>query len=177
LAISLYDNEPVIQIKGWDNFIWSGYEALAGELKTRIKQPKTVLAIECYPGVRMEEIIRGLTSLEPVSIIWSEHAAMAPDEIQAKMERYLTDDRVFGYMARFTIDEFYLDEKKKELRRQIESIQEGLVIVIGFGSSLVTIGDILIYADLARWEIQQRFRSKEIGGGICKIWSGIPDPL
>lgn len=36
-------------------------------------------------------------------------------------------------------------------------------MVYGSGASLIHHGDILVYADLARWEIQQRFRSGELG--------------
>lgn len=39
---------------------------------------------------------------------------------------------------------------------------EGVVLIVGVGATLVCEPDILVYADLARWEIQQRQRRREI---------------
>jgi mannose-6-phosphate isomerase len=38
----------------------------------------------------------------------------------------------------------------------------GTVVVHGTGAALVTAGDLLVYADLARWEVQQRQRAGEL---------------
>ena len=40
---------------------------------------------------------------------------------------------------------------------------EGITLLYGVGASLIAKGDVLVYADLARWEIQLRYRSGEIG--------------
>jgi mannose-6-phosphate isomerase class I len=53
------------------------------------------------------------------------------------------------------------------LREQVEAVPEGTIIIIGFGASLVTAGDLLVYADLSRWEIQLRYRSKEFGNWLA----------
>lgn len=60
------------------------------------------------------------------------------------------------------INEFYDELKIEALKKQIDEIKQGLIIVYGIGASLIAKGDILIYGDLARWEIQQRFRSHEL---------------
>jgi len=49
-------------------------------------------------------------------------------------------------------------------RREIEKTPEQLILVVGAGAvEVVPRHDLLVYADLARWEIQQRRRSREIG--------------
>jgi len=162
--VALYDKEPVIPIDGWDGEAWAGYGSIADRLAEHAAgRPKTIVTVECYPAVRIEEIASGLASLRPVRIIRSEEAALGPEELQTMLERYLTDDRVFGCMAPFTIEEFYDSRKLQQLKNLVNEVQEGVVLIIGFGASLVDRGDVLVYADLARWEIQLRYRSKEFG--------------
>ncbi|OCT14718.1 mannose-6-phosphate isomerase [Paenibacillus pectinilyticus] len=164
---SSYNKAPATTIQKWEHESWSGYEAIGETVTAAIakkRMKKAIVVVECYPGVRQDEILEGLTaSLSPVMIIRAEEAALEPAEVDAKVERYLTDDRVFGYLAPFQIDEFYHSDKVDEFRTQLAALNEGIIVVIGFGATLITTGDVLIYADLARWEIQLRYRAKEIG--------------
>ncbi|MBP1965339.1 class I mannose-6-phosphate isomerase [Paenibacillus aceris] len=164
---SSYNKEPSTLIRKWEHEAWSGYEAIGDTIGASIankRKEKAIVVVECYPGVRQKEILEGLTvSLKPVLIVRSEEAALDPAEVDCKVERYMSDDRVFGYMAPFNIDEFYEPDKVDELRSKISAMDKGIIVVIGFGASLIARGDVLIYADLARWEIQLRYRSKEIG--------------
>ena len=43
----------------------------------------------------------------------------------------------------------------------MQRVTEGLVLVVGCGAALIHEPDILVYADLARWEAQLRFRRNE----------------
>lgn len=166
---SKYDKEPVIEIQGWDQEVWSGYDQIREEIVQRMKdKQKFVLTIECYPTVRVEEITKGLQfGSIPTNVVYAERAAKCKEQNEAMIERYLTNDRVFGYMAPFEIGDFYNETKLTELRNEVESMDEGLVIVIGTGASLVTKGDTLIYADMARWEIQLRYRTHEFGNWMA----------
>ncbi|SFD50210.1 Mannose-6-phosphate isomerase, class I [Paenibacillus catalpae] len=165
---SSYDKEPFIAIRGLEDEAWEGYEAIGCELASaskRLGNRKTVVVLECYPGVRQEEVIAGFRrqAMNSLTVIKAEEAALSPDAVDGKVERYLTDDRVFGYMAPFQIEEFYDPERICALRSRIDALKEGIVLVIGFGASLIARGDLVIYADLARWEIQQRYRARELG--------------
>lgn len=164
---SRYDKEPFIAIRGRDDEAWEGYDAIAGELASaigRTAKRKTVVVAECYPGVRQEEIIAGCKrAFGSLTVVKAEEAALPPEEVDRIVERYMTDDRVFGYMAPFRIEEFYEEVKIDALRTQIEAVEEGAVLVIGFGATLIASGDLLLYADLARWEIQRRYRAGELG--------------
>jgi mannose-6-phosphate isomerase class I len=144
--------------------VWAGYASIADRLAGEAsKRGKTVIIVDCYPGVRIDEIVQGLRGLNPAGVFLAEEAALAAGPLQAMLERYLTDDRVFGYLAPFTVDEFYDRERLRGMAEQVREIERGVVLVIGFGASLVAEADVLVYADLARWEIQQRYRSTEFG--------------
>lgn len=58
----------------------------------------------------------------------------------------------------------------QQLRDQIASVDSGLVVIYGPGAALIAEGDVLVYADMARWEIQQRFRRGELGNwGVTNV--------
>jgi mannose-6-phosphate isomerase class I len=66
-------------------------------------------------------------------------------------------------MTRHSIDRFFDRQQAAGLREHIRTLQ-GVVIVFGVGAAyLRPDADILIYADMARWEILQRFRRNEVG--------------
>ncbi|QDH23116.1 class I mannose-6-phosphate isomerase [Saccharibacillus brassicae] len=165
-----YDQEPFVPIRGHDEEAWAGYAAIGGELARaveRLGRPKTVIVVESYPGVRRAEIVAGFRqalSAFSLDVREAEDAALPPSGVQRRIERYLTDDRVFGYLSSFRIDEFYEADKLEDLRASIEASSAQIVLVTGFGASLAVRGDLRLYADLTRWEIQQRLRSGEIGG-------------
>ena len=62
------------------------------------------------------------------------------------------------------MNDFLDDAKVKKLKDEIDHVDRGLVIVIGNGASLIHPGDILVYADLARWEAQLRMRRYPLAG-------------
>lgn len=164
---SQYDKYPEIIIKGFEHEAFQGYESIVKELSEKLKGKK-VLTIDCYPGIRYEEIKFNLIDkLDPSLVIFSDELALTGEEITKIIQRHLTDDRVFGVMARhFNLKEFFVEEKLNHARTQIDRC-DGLVIVYGVGASLVNAGDILVYCDLARWEIQLRYRSKQLGNWRC----------
>ncbi|QGQ97703.1 mannose-6-phosphate isomerase [Paenibacillus psychroresistens] len=165
----MYNKEPSIEILGREQDAYRGYADIAKVLQKKMKNNrKTVIVIECYPAVRQQEIIVGLKAyLQLLTVIDVEAAALNTVEMNHKVERFLTDDRVFGYMSPLHIEELYDLQKLAMLREQVEAVTEGIVILIGFGASLAYTGDMLVYADLTRWEIQLRYRSKEFGNWLA----------
>ena len=89
------------------------------------------------------------------------------------MQVNLTEDRVRGVMYYGTIRD-YVDEAKLAKIQKFVKNKEGIVLVYGFGASLITKGDLLIYADLTRWEIQLRYRADYL---IFKQSNYDEDPL
>jgi mannose-6-phosphate isomerase class I len=67
-------------------------------------------------------------------------------------------------MNEIDIEAFFDESKLHAARDQAASWQHGLLLVIGVGAALVAPdSDLLVYADMARWEIQRRQRRSEIG--------------
>ena len=164
---SNYDREPCIRITGYENAAWEGYASIAKEIKeatANLGSGRAVITVECYPCVRENEIIKNLDKMLPLTAIFrSDDAALAEQTITEKARVFLTDDRVFGFLCPFDLKEFFCNERIESMRRNVEAVEQGLILLIGFGASLISQGDILIFANLARWEIQQRFRSGEMG--------------
>ena len=77
---------------------------------------------------------------------------------EAMIQDNLTDDLVFGVLTTKKLSDYFVREKTAELRSAIEKIQSGIILVYGVGASLITKGDLLIYCDLTRWEIQKRYK-------------------
>jgi mannose-6-phosphate isomerase class I len=163
LLTSHYDTKPTVAIHGFDEQAWQGYPAIADRIQRSLEDTrKGIVTVETYPAVRVAEIVEGLRKALDISkVVYAEDASLPTDKVNSMVERYLTDDRVFGRMAPFEPDELFDDGRLAELRKEIDHVECGVVLVIGFCASLVTRGDILVYADLARWEIQLRYRSGE----------------
>lgn len=164
--MSNYDKTPEIVVLNHDQSAWKGYNDIVQVLKNKLQaiSSKKILAIDCYPGVAYSEVLEQLiTPLNPAILIHSDDLAFSGEQITKMIERNLTDDRVFGVLSAHNMDEFFDKGKVGAARTEIENQQTGLIIVYGVGASLIAQPDLLIYADLARWEIQQRYRAKTLG--------------
>ncbi len=55
--MATYDKFPEVAVEGYDDCAWQGWDAIVRELTHRAGQyTRTVLVIDCYPGVRLEEL-------------------------------------------------------------------------------------------------------------------------
>lgn len=162
---SNYDKQPYVVADGFGNdHCFEGYKKIVAKLSERLKgRKKAVLVIDCYPGVRIEEIREKLIAQIPAALtVYSDEEAFYDNAyVNEKIRDHMTDDRVFGIMTHFNL-ELFLDKQKSEKLRQKIRQTEGITVVYGVGASLICEPDIYVYADLARWEIQQRYRSGEI---------------
>lgn len=161
---SNYDKNPYIQVNGFSGHAWQGWSAVWDAINTKHEaQNNTVLSIDCYPGVDVQELERELSVQYPQALLINAETAKHPEEvIFEKIERHITDDRVFGFIAPHKLTEFFDPDKLEALKAQVEQAQ-GPVVVFGSGASLVHKGTTSVYADMARWEIQQRYRNKGLG--------------
>lgn len=164
MNVSNYDKSPCTVVEGYEKEAFAGYDAVIEEVEKQCrKRRRTVITIECYPGVRISEIVGHFQEkLSLAGIIYSDECSYSGQRITEMIQRELTDDRVFGVMTCRTMEEFFDDKLLQLKKQQTCELEEGILLVIGTGASLITIGDILIYADLARWEIQLRYRSGEL---------------
>ncbi|HDO1376868.1 TPA: class I mannose-6-phosphate isomerase [Aeromonas veronii] len=165
--VSNYDKYPEIAVAGYEDAACAGWDAIARHLLAKVNgqdRAKVVLVIDCYHGVDQVELrTQLLEELGPYTLIDVEQARLPEPTVLEMLDRFITDDRVFGVMAPHKMVEFFDPAALAHLQRQVAEITKGLVVVMGSGASLVTQGDVRVYADLARWEIQQRLRRKDIG--------------
>lgn len=158
-----YDKYPKISVQGR---AWQGYEAIVKEIKNQIHKDDFVIVLDYYHGVDEEELWNQfIQPLNADHIIPSEQAKIDEKELWPMIAHEVSDDRVFGSMSTRKLKEFFHNDKLEELRKEIESYH-GLTIVYGIGSSLITQGDLLIYGDIDRWEIQLRYRAGMTNWGV-----------
>jgi mannose-6-phosphate isomerase class I len=129
------------------------------------QQARCVVAVECYPGVDTTALRAALAAcLAPDASIEPEEALRSSEELERMLRPYLGDDPVFGFMCPWTLAEFFSPARLEDLAERIAATHSGLVLVIGTGASLVAPdADVLVYADVTRWEIQQRQRRGAVG--------------
>ena len=157
-----YQNFPFVEVENARYKCSKGWEDICIRLKKELNKipGKRILVIETYQGVIHEELIENLKSgLSPSLFINVEEAYKTPHEIEKLTYPDVTDDRIFGYLTRLQIDEYFDKIRLKKVQKNIESQIEGLIIVYGSGAAKVAQNhDLLVYADMARWEIQMRMR-------------------
>jgi mannose-6-phosphate isomerase class I len=159
-SLASYDKQATIPISSTADDCAIEWD---GVLKRLLGDRPEVLCIECYPGVHVEELEHSITkAFEPSHVFRSSEVLKSPEELEKMLSPFLTDDPVFGRMNGLRIDDFMDPGKLARVRDHISNA-EGRLLVIGTGAAaLVSQADVLVYADLARWEIQQRQRRNEI---------------
>lgn len=159
-----YNLRPEINIKDTLNG-FSGFEDIAEELIKMIdskKKDTVVLAIESYPGVNHSELKNDLFPLLlPNKTIFTDDYAFTVEEVQERIQDIITEDRVFGILSHYNIEQFFHKKSIEKAKSEIEKFS-GLIIVYGMGTTLLSDPDIIVYADLPRWEIQCRYRDEDL---------------
>ncbi|AYB32560.1 class I mannose-6-phosphate isomerase [Chryseolinea soli] len=147
-------------ITGWESICKRLQEFIATRGKTRV-----VVAIDCYHGVLHQETEAALRKgLQPHPFFNSASAFLSEMEVSRMVYPDVTDDRIFGFMTRLTLEKFFDEKKLQALRKDIDAITSGVIIVYGEGAAYVAQNaDVLVYLDMARWEIQLRMRRNEVG--------------
>ena len=152
-----YDKYPATRTEG---ALFHGWEAIREALDRERRGP---LAVDWYAGVYEAEITEGL--LPGFSRIIRMRDLMKPEaEIRRMTDPFMTDDVLFGYVTNLRMPDFFDAEKLAAVRAELETAGED-VLILGTGAALVAPQHaVLAYADMARWEIQQRFRRHEVCG-------------
>lgn len=145
---SNYDKLPSTHIEGsmtleWDNIISTLSQIWADE---------PIWAIDLYPGTYEEDFMAAFAKTGR-KIIDTRSLMRPEEEIRQLTERFMTDDVLFGYMSNIKLDEYFTNPNLE--------IQEPCII-IGTGAARFAPNAPVCYADMARWEIQQRFRRHEV---------------
>lgn len=154
---SEYNKHPETKISGYDEQACSGWEQIVSEI-CEAMSGKKVLTVDCYPGVNDKEVLKILEEeIKPQLVLNTEDIFFDGEKLTELMQFHLTDDRVRGIMYYGQITDFIDLEKLEEMQQLVEQT-DGQVLIYGFGAALVAKGDVLVYADMTRWEIQLRYR-------------------
>lgn len=154
---SNYDKFPSTQVKG---NIYQGWKEIRKTLSEALTKEK-VLVVDCYTGVHENELINELSVLTNGNIIKVCSLYKDEESIREMTKHFMTDDVLFGYVTSLHLTDYFDLEKLSEARKQINK-SKGPILVYGTGANLVAPYGTLVYVDMARWEIQQRFRRHEV---------------
>ncbi|GGH31990.1 mannose-6-phosphate isomerase [Dyadobacter endophyticus] len=164
---SNYDKFPFVEVSKSSELCMAGWENIFTEVKRLVvskNKTKTVICIELYHGVDTAEILDAIrTNLETVALLNTGDFLKDTEEIREMVYPFVTDDPVFGKMNSLEMKDFFEMDLVAQAQAELRAITAGTVVVLGEGAALFADADILIYADLARWEIQKRMKRKEVG--------------
>ena len=143
-----------------------GWDDIAAQLRSSGAHR---VVVEAYPGVYDKDLRLLADRLGADRIVDAADAYKPGDDIAAMVQPYVTDDPVFGRLNDLTIDDFFDPVALARLRAEVRD-SDGRIVVVGAGASRVAEPDVLVYADMPRWEAQQRQRRGEIANlGVNNI--------
>lgn len=164
---SNYDKFPFVEVSKSSELCIAGWENIFAEVRRLVASKdkiKTVICIELYHGVDTAEILDAIrANLETLTLLDTRDFLKNAGEIKDMVYPFVTDDPVFGKMNTLEMKDFFEMEWVGQAQAELRAIGAGTVVVCGEGAALFADPDILIYADLARWEIQKRMKRKEVG--------------
>jgi mannose-6-phosphate isomerase class I len=164
LNTSNFEKFPEVAIDGFNGY--SGWKEIVDELtKQTATEDKKVVVVECYPGVDIQPLVQHLKNKNEASHFIDAATAMKSEAVIADMVYpFVTDDPVFGYLSPLSLADFFEPKKLEALAQQVADLDKGTIWIFGTGASLVPVeNDLLVYADMPRWEIQLRYRRGEVG--------------
>ena len=152
---SNYDKFPATPTEGR---LWKGWEAILTQwaaVRAEQGEARQVWVVECYQGVHMESLRVALERLAPDRLIESDTLFKSAEEIERMTYPYVTDDRLFGYRARFTYADFFDQERLAACRKALKE-EQGWTILFGHGAAeVVDEPSLLVYVDMARWDVHR----------------------
>ncbi|MEX0719394.1 MAG: hypothetical protein WD059_01920 [Balneolaceae bacterium] len=116
-------------------------------------------------------------ALKPELLIEASDYLYSEDKIREITQPDVTDDRIFGRLTNLEMEDLLDSDKVEKCRDEMQDQDSGIILIIGEGASIIAEDmDVLIYADMARWEIQKRMRNNEVNNiGINNAGNGIED--
>ena len=148
-----YDKTPATPVEG---NIFIGWENIIPEIQAVAAERQVI--VETYPGIYEDEIIKVFS--EAFGPIVNTRSLMKSEEdIRSMTQPFMTDDVLFGYLTSLRINDFFNEAKLTAARDSTPKV------IVGVGASLAA-GEnaLIVYTDMARWEIQRRMRLHEVKG-------------
>lgn len=148
-----YDKTPATPVEG---NIFIGWENIIPEIQAVAAERQVI--VETYPGIYEDEIIKVFS--EAFGPVVNTRSLMKSEEdIRSMTQPFMTDDVLFGYLTSLRINDFFNEAKLTAARNSTPKV------IVGVGASLAA-GEnaLIVYTDMARWEIQRRMRLHEVKG-------------
>lgn len=156
-----YDLAPHVAVPG-DHPCHRGWDAIAAVLRDAFAGGHRVCTIDCYSGVFDHDLREQLAQRLECTVLDPASALLPAEEIEAMLAPFDGgDDPLFGLMHHPRLGDYFHREGLERLRAEVEATT-GPVLVCGLGATLVHPGDVLVVADMARWEEQQRQRDDAV---------------
>jgi hypothetical protein len=178
------DKLPFVDVPDAQHECAVDWDKIAAELQRAIaknRSEKPILVVDCYPGVDELAVLNSLESrLVPKLTIRAADAYHSPEKIDELVAPVLRSNDAIQRFNPSTLQpfnsypsnsptlslvNFFNAEPLWRFRRTIDELKGGLLLIFGCGASLIAWGHILIYANLARREAQQRFLGNK-GGNL-----------
>ena len=157
MRLANYDKYPSTKISG---AIWQGWNCILDRL-AEVFGSSSVWAVDLYAGTLEEEIVQAFRRVGR-KVVLTRDLMRSEEDIVRMTRRFMTDDVLFGYISNVRLEEYFDGEKVRALK---ESLRKEHLIIIGTGAASLVPDDVpVVYADMARWEIQQRFRRHQVRG-------------
>lgn len=160
-----YDLNPVVNVAAYrERDCLEGWNEVLASLKARVPATgKFRIAIECYPGVMLDSLQQRIAAAFPHWTFFRiEDAYRDPAALRTQFQQTLTTDPVFGRMHPWLIASYFDERRTAALQANIEQ-SGGVVCLLGTGTQQVLPHpDLLIHANVTRWELQKRQRNKSI---------------
>ena len=152
-----YDKYPSTKVSG---DIWQGWDSILGQLDKALGS-SSVWAVDLYTGTIEEEIVQAFRRVGR-KVVLTRDLMRSEAEVLEMTRRFMTDDVLFGYISNVRLEEYFDEDKVSTFK---ESLPKEHLILIGTGAASLVPDDVpVVYVDMARWEIQQRFRRHQVRG-------------
>ena len=161
-----YDPFPSVRVTGEAVCCAEGWDSVLPEIRKRIPEGRCTVICELYPGVDPDAVLRELMKLSPEKVIDTRELLLPPGELMKRVYGDQGDDRVFGLMSHKNLRACFDEEKLSAARTAAAESRAGLMLVCGTGASLVADGDLCLYFNITRWEIQLRYRNGQGNWGL-----------
>ncbi|WP_321436583.1 class I mannose-6-phosphate isomerase [uncultured Bacteroides sp.] len=159
-----YDKTPYIPVGG---ILINGWEAIVQTVSDRrnaAEKNRFICCIECYQGVYLDEFERHIKLMGFDCMINVTNLYKCEKDIREMTASWVTEDELFGKKSPLSFNNFF---DKKKVHNMLSTNQERAQSIIVFGPGAACLFpdvNLMLYADMPRWEIQQRQRGHKIGG-------------
>lgn len=161
----MINKKPYIEVKNAAESCWEGWDTIIPELNRKVEslgQKKVVICVDCYQGTYADFNLKTLKNgLSPN--VTCRARDIYKDEVDIRqLAAPVINSNPSRKLSNHSITDYFDPAKLEALKNNIDFIEEGVILIHGIGSHLIWPADIIIYSDMSRYEILQRFRRNDV---------------